>query len=43
MAPNPREHIQLTPSELDEFDELAGTFEVKQEHLLDPTLLLYIN
>lgn len=43
QAPHPREHIELTQFELEEFDGLIGAFEVVQEHVLDPTLMLYIN
>ncbi|WP_169331503.1 hypothetical protein [Corynebacterium capitovis] len=42
QAPIPREQVQLTSQELDTFDCLTGEFERSEEHLVDPSLALYV-
>ncbi|MDK8794126.1 hypothetical protein QP994_01225 [Corynebacterium sp. MSK044] len=38
----PHEQIQLSTAELEVFQGLTEIFEVRQEHVLDPALMLYI-
>ncbi|WP_342318236.1 hypothetical protein [Corynebacterium mayonis] len=42
QAPFPREQTHLTGDEMDTFDNLVEGFEHSQEHLLDPSLMLYV-
>ena len=43
QTPVPREQVQLSASELQEFDTLAAQFERVEEHVLDASLMLYVN
>ncbi|WP_291314122.1 hypothetical protein [Corynebacterium sp. UBA2622] len=42
QAPTPREQTQLTSRELDTFEAMTSVFEYNEEHLLDPSLVLYV-
>ena len=43
QTPVPREQVQLSVSELEEFDALTAQFERVEEHLLDSSLMFYVN
>ncbi|WP_169466613.1 hypothetical protein [Corynebacterium maris] len=40
QAPDSREHVGLSHEETSEFDRLTSVFEVHEEHLADPSLLV---
>lgn len=42
QAPFPREQVELSAAELDEFEHMTSVFERVEEHVLNPALMLHV-